>query len=601
MLSALQYVFIRCRDAIRKAGGLRRYVLGVQIIQFLEFVCMAGSPYFYSWIIDGAASLLTEQPAYGMLLCGIAGFLLQAGTLFVFVAYTGIWSQRVTSGVSREITDSIMARVTRIHFNNLENAKTHETIEKVRETLPSDVSSFAVRSPLFTVLWAVLSVTILSVTLARIQLWIAVLVLLSNAVQIGMELYKAKKSFSVEVNQLPEKRISGTYMNILTDRTYLKEIRLYGLKKYLLGKWDAIVKKLKRQQNLLSLKYTVLDILVSLVKGGVQIVALYLTVRMIAAGKTTVGSFLLVYQASMALANRITDLSAVAGICKNIHNHAQYWHAFDEMTEITRAENAVDPGTIEELRTENITFRYFGNERDTLHGISAHIHKGEKIAIVGANGSGKTTFVSLLNGIYQPRSGKITYNGIDADACIEPVSRRIITLTQNFGQYPYSAAENIAFGDIDGDPSPEQIKRAAVLAGADRFIEELPEKYDTLLGNLIGEGAGLSIGQWQCIALARLYVNPHAEIYILDEPTASLDANAESQIYESVLAEAKDKTLLFISHRLSVTSRMDRILVFDNGTIVEEGTHTELMHKHGLYAQMYEAQAELYRETAAVG
>lgn len=600
MISALHYVYVQCRSAIHKVGGLRRYVLAIHIVRFLEYICMVGSPYFYACVIDGAVSILNGQPVYTKLIFGIMGFLLQACNMFVSISFSGIWSIRVANGVSREITSAIMTRVTRIRFNNLENAKTHEVIDKVRGTLPSDVSSFAVSSPIFTLLCATVSVAILSVTLFRIRIWIAVLVLLSNAIQIGVQIFETKKSFSVDMEQLPEKRISNTYRSILTDRTFMKEIRLYGLKDYLLGKWDDIVKKLKKRQIALSLKYTFLEIVVSFVKYSVQIVVLYLIVRMITTGNTTIGSFLLVYEASSALANRITDLSSVAGLCKSIHNNAQYWHAFDAMTENVYKKETRDPGSIETIHVENVSFRYFGNEKDTLHGLDVIIHKGEKIAIVGANGSGKTTVVSLLNGIYQPQSGRITYNGIDADACMELVSRRITTLTQHFGQYPYSIAENIAFGDVDGEPSLEEIRKAAFLADAAPFVEEMPKKYDTLLGNLTGEGTELSIGQWQRIALARLYVNPHAEIYILDEPTASLDASAESQIYESVLSQAREKTLLFISHRLSITPYMDRILVFADGAIVEEGTHTELMQKNGLYYQMYEAQAELYRETASL-
>ena len=175
------------------------------------------------------------------------------------------------------------------------------------------------------------------------------------------------------------------------------------------------------------------------------------------------------------------------------------------------------------------------------------------------------------------------------------MSRKIITLTQNFGQYQYSIAKNIALGDVDSELSHEQIQNAAILSGADSFIQRLPQQYDTSLGTLSGDGAELSIGQWQRIALARLYINNNAEIYILDEPTASLDANAESQIYESVLHHATDKTLLFISHRLSITPQMDRILVFSDGKVVEDGNHVELLERKGLYYQMYMLQAELYK------
>jgi len=600
MLNAIKYVNSKCREAIMNESGLRKYIFGIETVRFFEYFCMLGSPYFYAWIIDGATSLLTDRPIYGKLIIGILGFLLQACTMYIMFSFTQIWSLRVRNGVTREIANSILDRVTKINYNNLENSKTHEILDKVRETLSSDVSNYIVRSPFFSLICAFLSVSILSFTLARINFWIAILVLCSNSLKIGKEIVKAKKDFTVEMEQLPEKRISDSYKGILTDRTYLKEIRIYNLKYYILNKWEYIVKILKRQQNILSLKYTCIDTITDLMELGVKGIVLYLTVKMIVMGRTTIGSFLLVYEASSALADRITELSVVSKILRDIHNHIQFWHAFEEMSVDDISENNMDPGIIKDINVENISFRYFGNEKDTLNELNAYIHKGEKIAIVGANGSGKTTFVSLINGIYQPQSGKITYNNIDACDCARSINKKIITLTQNYGQYPYSVSENIAFGDIETNPSIDYIKRAAILSGANHFIEELPDKYDTILGNLTGEGSDLSIGQWQSIAIARLYVNPKVEIYILDEPTASLDANAESHIYESVLNVSKDKTLIFVSHRLSITPFMDRIIVFDNGKIVEEGSHLELIKQNGVYASMYEAQANLYRESAKV-
>lgn len=436
---------------------------------------------------------------------------------------------------------------------------------------------------------------VLSWSLARINGWLAALVLLSNTLEIGKEMYKAKNSFRIAVQQIPEERISQMYRNILTDRTYLKEIRLYSIKDYLLDKWEVIARKLKKRQLLLSLRHTFLDILIHLVTYGTQMLALFLTVRLILSGNTTFGSFLLVYEASSMLSSRITEMSSAAKILKNIQYDSTFWFRFDAMEECAYGESERKAGKIQSIRMENVCFQYFGNKNDTLRDINLSIEQGKKIAIVGANGSGKTTFVSLINGLYRPREGRILLNGTDIREYGQNYTRKIVTLSQNFNEYPFSVRENIEVGQMGKAHSDEQIYTAAVLSGADSFIETLPRKYDTTLGNLVGDDAQLSGGQWKKLALARLYLNDEAEIFILDEPTASLDANAESQIYESVLRHLQDKTTLFISHRLSVTPKMDRILVFDHGEIVEEGAHEELMKKKGLYWKMYVSQSELYQ------
>jgi len=596
MLKALLYVYKNCCRAIKEAGNIRHFIFLINLIKFFEYVFMVGSPYFYAWIIDGAASLLGTQPEYDKLILGLVGTFGSGILLYIMISYQGIWSLRINHSITSYTESTVMLKTAKIHFNNLENAKTHEIISKVRSSLPSDTANFVTNSPVFSLLWASGSVVVLSWSLARINGWLAVLVLLSNTLEIGKEMYKAKNSFRIAVQQIPEERISQTYRNILTDRTYLKEIRLYSIKNYLLDKWEVIARKLKKRQLLLSMRHTFLDILIDMVTYGTQMLALYLTVRLILSGNTTVGSFLLVYEASSMLSSRITEMSSVAKILKNIHYNSTFWFQFDAMEECTYGESEGKVEKIQSIRMENVCFRYFGNENDTLRNINLSIEQGEKIAIVGANGSGKTTFVSLINGLYRPRDGKILINNTDIEEYGQNFTRKIVTLSQNFNEYPVSVRENIEVGQIVKVHSDEQICAAAILSGADSFIDALPQKYDTTLGNLVGDGAQLSGGQWQKLALSRLYLNDEAEIFILDEPTASLDANAESQIYESVLQHLQDKTTLFISHRLSVTPKMDRILVFDHGEIVEEGAHEELMQKKGIYWQMYVSQAELYQE-----
>ena len=216
------------------------------------------------------------------------------------------------------------------------------------------------------------------------------------------------------------------------------------------------------------------------------------------------------------------------------------------------------------------------------------------MAIVGENGSGKSTFVALLCGLYQPQRGRITFAGKELSEVLGLMRRATSFVFQDFGRYQLTVADNIRIGNTYRELTEGEIITAAKRADADGFIQEMEQKYNTFLGSLEQGRTDLSGGQWQKLAFARCITRQEAKVMILDEQTAALDPISEARFYREFRELTGDRTAIMISHRLGATKLADRILVFHEGRIVEEGTHEKLMSKNGLYAQMYEAQAQWY-------
>ncbi|MBN1999136.1 ABC transporter ATP-binding protein, partial [candidate division KSB1 bacterium] len=244
---------------------------------------------------------------------------------------------------------------------------------------------------------------------------------------------------------------------------------------------------------------------------------------------------------------------------------------------------------------ENLSFSYPGTSKTVIDRISFSLKPGEHIALVGENGAGKTTLIKLLCRLYDPTFGRILLDGRNlADYQVRDVQDHFGIVFQDYMKYFLSARDNIGFGDVTRYNSDDRIYRAARQAGAEKFIEALPDRYDTMLGKMFENGEELSIGQWQKIALARSFLR-NAPIVVLDEPTSSLDAKAEYRVYEHFKQLTADKMAIFISHRLATARIAHRILVLENGNLVEEGTHENLMARNGIYKRLFELQAHNYR------
>jgi ATP-binding cassette subfamily B protein len=243
----------------------------------------------------------------------------------------------------------------------------------------------------------------------------------------------------------------------------------------------------------------------------------------------------------------------------------------------------------------NVSFEYPGNPRRVLNNVSFTLRRGERVALVGANGEGKTTIVKLLARLYDPTEGQILLDGVDLrDYDVEDLWKQIGVIFQDFVKYEMTASDNIAVGRLDVRGDTEKIRTAASHSGAESVIERLPGQYAQILGSRFDGAVDLSGGEWQRMALARAYLRD-AQLLILDEPTAALDAPSENEVFEKFAELTAGKMSLLISHRFSTVRTVDRILVIGNGVIEEQGTHEDLMKESGRYAEMFDLQAAHYR------
>ncbi|HXJ38635.1 MAG TPA: ATP-binding cassette domain-containing protein, partial [Bryobacteraceae bacterium] len=249
------------------------------------------------------------------------------------------------------------------------------------------------------------------------------------------------------------------------------------------------------------------------------------------------------------------------------------------------------------FRFENVTFRYPGMERAVLENFNLHLAPGDRIALVGENGQGKTTIIKLLTRLYDPTDGRILLDGIDLrEYDPKSLSAAVSVLFQDFMRYEMTAEDNIGIGRIElvGPDREPLIARAATRSGAEEVIQRLPHGMKQILGRRFEGGVDLSGGEWQKVALARAYLRD-AQIYILDEPTAALDARSEFEVFEHFAALTQGKMAVMISHRFSTVKMVDRILVIKDGRIAEQGSHDQLMALGGIYASLFEMQAASYR------
>lgn len=412
------------------------------------------------------------------------------------------------------------------------------------------------------------------------------------------ETHFAFLGYSLSFNQTTARR-QMEYLRVLGgSKESAKELKLFGLSKYLVGRYTALSDELHRQMVALQkrklLLGTLLAVLGTVGYYGTYAYVVYETVI----GALTLGT--LTFLAG-AIAGASTNIQAVFTTFSSIADQALFLTDLLEFFSV-KPKIIVKPDALPVPRPickgfefKGVSFCYPGNPRPVLSNINFRLEPSERIALVGENGQGKTTIVKLLARLYDVSSGQILLDGVDLrEYDIEDLWREIGVIFQDFMRYEMTAAENIAIGRIEEVNNEFRIRSAAHKSLADHVIHQLPRRYDQVLGSRFEGSIELSGGQWQKIALGRAYIRD-AQLLILDEPTASLDARSEHEVFQRFAELTANKMSLLISHRFSTVRMADRILVLESGRIAEQGSHLELMRSAGRYAEMFELQAANYR------
>ena len=378
----------------------------------------------------------------------------------------------------------------------------------------------------------------------------------------------------------------------------IQELRHYELFDYLKARWRAVADSYIYKKNKLTEKHLRSNLMADFLRSSVYLIILLLTAREIYRNPALgLGVFTLVYTLSdklqKVLANILTQVMQFASSLV----HIKEFFSLENLEQENREEETCEftKGSGGELCFEEVSFTYPNSDKEVLHDISISVRSGEKIAIVGDNGSGKSTFISLLTGMFSPDKGQIKMNGLSVEEHKRELRKHISVIFQDFAHYDDTLRENITVSDTTRKRSDEEILELARNIHVEDVIEEQAEGLDGVLGRLSEKGNDLSNGQWQKSALLRAVYRDKTDIMILDEPTAALDPLAEAELYRNFSEITGDKTTLLISHRLGITKLVDRILVFKDGRIIEDGSHQELMEHKGQYYNMYQAQAAWYQ------
>ncbi|MDZ8093375.1 MAG: ABC transporter ATP-binding protein [Nostoc sp. DedQUE05] len=442
-----------------------------------------------------------------------------------------------------------------------------------------------------------LSLITYGILLVNFSVWAVVVLILA-----AMPVFIAETKFAGEAFRLFSWRAAETrqqhYLeNLLAREDFVTEVKLYQLGEMLLGRYRSLFDQLYGEDRDLTLRRGLWGYLLSLVSTGAFYLAYAWIVLETVLGKISLGDmtmYLTVFrQGQSTFSNALTS---IGGMYEDNLYLSNLYDFLEEEVPKSWGKATIGLNSQDGIRFENVSFTYPGSSKPALRNISLHLKPREKLAIVGENGSGKTTLIKLLTRLYTPDSGRIFLDGLDLQEWdVDVLRRRIGVIFQNFVRYQFTVGENIGVGDVEHLENKTQWKTAAEKGMAQSFIDQLPQSFQTQLGRWFKGGQELSGGQWQKIALSRAFMRSQADILVLDEPTSAIDAQAEFEIFNHFRAITQNQMVLLISHRFSTVRMADKILVIENGEVIEQGTHEELLQLGGRYAKLFLLQAAGYQ------
>lgn len=496
--------------------------------------------------------------------------------------------------LGQKVNILILEKALTLDLAHFEDSEFYDKMTRARREASSRPLSLVSRT--FNLIQNGLALVTYGGLLLKFSIWAVAVLLLSAVPAFVAETRFAGEAFRLFRWRAPETREQSYLETLIAREDYAKEVQLYKLGPMLLQRYHSIFNRLYGEDRSLTIRRGVWGYLLGLLSTAAFYLAYAWIVVEAIAGRISLGDmtmYLIVFRQGQTTFSH--TLTSIGGMYED-NLYLSNLYEFLEQP-IPKPQGKATKGLIPKdgIRFENVSFMYPGSLQPVLKNVSLHLKPGEKLAIVGENGSGKTTIIKLLTRLYTPNQGRILLDGLDLQEWdIEVLHKRIGVIFQNFVHYQFTAGENIGVGDVENLEDKARQQTAAEKGMSQPFIEQMPEGFQTQLGRWFKNGQELSGGQWQKIALSRAFMRTKADILVLDEPTAAMDAEAEFQIFDRLRTLSQNQMVILISHRFSTVRMADKIAVLAAGEVVEQGTHEELLQAGGRYARLFKLQAAGY-------
>ena len=585
----------------RRALGLvwttsRRLTLVLAVLTIVAGVLPAAIAYIGQLIVDAVvAAMEADNPDVRGVMTLIA--LEALVVIAVAASQRGISASQslLRALLGQRVNVMILEKALTLQLTHFEDSEFYDKLTQARREASSRPLSLVNRT--FGLAQNTISLISYATLLFAFSPWAVVILVLA-----GLPSFFAEAKFSGDRFRLfrwrsPDTRMQIYLETVLAREDSVKEVKLFDLGPRLLQRYRDIFKKLYAEDRKLTLRRDGWGFVLGLIStaalyGAYGWIALATIAKEITLGAMTM--YLMLFRQGQAAVAAI--LSSISGMYEDNLYVSNLYEYLEQpiLAQSGAIQTGPEPGR--GLEFEHVSFAYPGAAKPALDDISLQIRPGTSLALVGENGSGKTTLIKLLTRLYEPTSGRILLDGLDLKEWdVGALRRRIGVIFQDFGRYQFKVGENIGVGDVRYIDDEERWEKAAATGQAAPFIEDMPARYDTQLGRWFKDGRELSGGQWQKIALSRAFMRSDADILVLDEPTAAMDAASEAAVFDYFRKMSENKMTILISHRFSTVRAADQIIVLHDGAILERGDHETLMAEDGQYAHLFRLQAKGYQ------